>query len=171
LRNSKESSGPAANKQSNSQTLRVPTIVFPDSDELAELSDDQIPGYRVASLTRGRKKSEITQVDVPLAALKVLEDAFVSLDTNLEYSLQFAVTEDRAIILVPQATERGCHIYQIRHCALPVVLRNYDRGEFELVGEACLGRSWSGTWVSTIDSPLQQTKQFSRSSTKISLRV
>ncbi|KAG4435287.1 hypothetical protein IFR05_009213 [Cadophora sp. M221] len=83
----------------------------------------------------------------PLAAFRYWELVLRTLDPYPEFPLRFAVMLDDELIMACDGANQKNEIYELDHCALPVLLRKRPRGDYMLVGEVCLGRSSNGEWV------------------------
>ncbi|KAI1371174.1 HET-domain-containing protein [Hypoxylon crocopeplum] len=85
-----------------------------------------------------------------LAALRIWYELFSSLDLSPEYRLKLASArygDLTIIVVVPHGTEEGDEIYELDYCQFPLVLRKRSTGEFNIIGESCIGKDANGNWT------------------------
>jgi hypothetical protein len=92
-------------------------------------------------------------------AFRFWTDLFSELDIKPEHRLRFAQAKPASLlrssghlILVCNDAEIGDLVYQIESSKLPVILRRAS-GNFYLIGEACLGRTFRGEWTESFKEP------------------
>lgn len=83
---------------------------------------------------------------------KIWEHILADFNDLAEMQMEFAVLEDRHLVLLPRYSRRP--VYALSNCTLPVVLQkrcdgNYrSLGDFRFLGEAFIAREKGGQWVS-----------------------
>ncbi|KAI1100557.1 HET-domain-containing protein [Jackrogersella minutella] len=107
------------------------------------------------SSLRKKHLPHILSNQLSLAAFRVWNDAFSTIDLSLEYGLRFA-TSGNNIVLVPRAAQAGDEIYRLDSCYFPIVLRKItgdSQGRHNIIGEACIGIDSDRNWIAARDCP------------------